>query len=370
LRNTGTFEVKAFRLRFGPDASLHFTREWLHSAHESLRSRQQPIPHPAYPTGLDYASSTKNQQIYLSALKGIVDMVFDSANVSLPPSPTNTPPTSPVSPPTTSFPVSSIPETLYLDKTRLSHIGSDAMDTTALYMFMLLFRQLVFSEPSEFSTPPSRIDQSDMIRLKREIRDIGPACLGTCFVSSKSSGIEAPPLSPQECIDIEQRRNAVQDLVLQIAKRASDLRRNKSGIVDGVPAPSSTFELVVPSPPDNSILNVAQRWAGTNMEPGSTLSVFLHKRMRDVIFEEVVSLTASWNGVGGKSISSELCPGVCAGTSMFFGANVSPTTTGHAAGMDALTDEIRRLGEKIARLAIIHLNTHLPLYESDGFLVL
>jgi hypothetical protein len=297
-------------------------------------------------------------------------MVFDSANVSLPPSPTNTPPTSPVSPPTTSFPVSSIPETLYLDKTRLSHIGSDAMDTTALYMFMLLFRQLVFSEPSEFSTPPSRIDQSDMIRLKREIRDIGPACLGTCFVSSKSSGIEAPPLSLQECIDIEQRRNAVQDLVLQIAKRASDLRRNKSGIVDGVPAPSSTFELVVPSPPDNSILNVAQRWADTNMEPGSTLSVFLHKRMRDVIFEEVVSLTASWNGVGGKSISSELCPGVCAGTSMFFGANVSPTTTGHAAGMDALTDEIRRLGEKIARLAIIHLNTHLPLYESDGFLVL
>ena len=247
------------------------------------------------------------------------------------------------------------------------------MDTTALYMFMLLFRQLVFSEPSEFSTPPSRIDQNDMIRLKREIRDIGPACLGTCFVSSKSSGIEAPPLSPQECIDIEQRRNAVQDLVLQVAKRASDLRRNKtaSGIVDGAPAgpaQSSTFELV-PSPPDNSILNVAQRWASTNMEPGSTLSVFLHKRMRDVIFEEVVSLTASWNGLGGKSISSELSPGVCAGT-MFFGANVSPTTTGHAAGMDALTDEIRRLGEKIARLAIIHLNTHLPLYESDGFLVL
>ena len=170
----------------------------------------------------------------------------------------------------------------------------------------------------------------------------------------------------------------MQDLVLQIAKRASDLRRNKttnghpaSGIVDGAaggPAQSSTFELV-PSPPDTSILNVARRWADTNMEPGSTLSVLLHKRLRDVIFEEVVSLTASWNGVGGKSISSDLCPGVCAGT-MFFGANVSPATTVHAAGMDALTDEIRRLGEKIARLAIIHLNTHLLLYESDGFLVL
>ena len=184
-------------------------------------------------------------------------------------------------------------------------------------------------------------------------------------------------MSPQECIDIEQRRNAMQDLVLQIAKRASDLRRNghlDSGIVDGAaaagPAQSSTFELVVPSPPDSGILSVAQRWADKNMQPGSTLSVLLHKRMRDVIFEEVVSLTASWNGAGGKTIGSDLCPGVCAGT-MLFGANVTPTTTTvHAAGMDALTDEIRRLGEKIARLAIIHLNTHLPLYESDGFLVL
>jgi len=175
----------------------------------------------------------------------------------------------------------------------------------------------------------------------------------------------------------------MQDLVLQIAKRASDLRGNKtpnghpdSGIVDstaaaaaGGPAQSSTFELVVPSPPDSSILSVAQRWADKNMQPGSTLSVLLHKRMRDVIFEEVVSLTASWNGAGGKPIGSDLCPGVCAGTTLF-GANVTPTTTVHAAGMDALTDEIRRLGEKIARLAIIHLNTHLPLYESEGFLVL
>ena len=279
-----------------------------------------------------------------------MDLVFDSANVLLLQSSISTPPTSSL---TSSFPISSIPETLYLDKTRLSQIACDAMGTIALYMFILLFHQLVFSEPSEFSTPPSRIDHSDMIRLKREIRDIGPSHLGTCFVSSKSSGIQAPPLSPQECIEIKQRRNAMQDLVLQIAKRASDLRRNKTAGL----AQSSTFELV-PSPPDNSILNVAQKWVDTNMEPGSALSVFLHQRMRDVIFEEVVSLTVSWNDVGGKSTSSDLYPGV------------SSTTSGHAAGMDALADEIRRLGEKIARLALIHLNTHLPLYESDGFLVL
>lgn len=36
--------------------------------------------------------------------------------------------------------------------------------------------------------------------------------------------------------------------------------------------------------------------------------------------------------------------------------------------MEALGEEIRRLGEKIARLALIHLNTHLPMYETEGFL--
>jgi hypothetical protein len=192
------------------------------------------------------------------------------------------------------------------------------------------------------------------------------------------SVIEAPPLSPQECIDFEQRRVAMQDLVLQIAKRASDLRKSKTtddypafGVVDHAtagPPQSSTFELV-PSPPDNKLLNVAERWAQKNMEPGSVLSVFLHKRMRDVVFEEVVSLTASWNGLAAKSIGADLCPGACAGTT-FFEAHVNPTTVARATGMDVLTDEIRRLGEKIARLAIIHLNTHLSLYESDGFLVL
>jgi len=185
-------------------------------------------------------------------------------------------------------------------------------------------------------------------------------------------------LSPHECIDFEQRRIVMQDLVLQIAKRASDLRRSKTtgdhlacGVDDGAiagSAQSSTFELV-PSPPDKSILNVARRWADTNMEMGSFLNVFLRKRMRDVVFEEVVWLTASWNGMAGKSMGTDLGPGPYDGTA-FSEAHLSPVTTAHAAGMDALTDEIRRVGEKIARLAIIHLNTHLSLYETDGFLVL
>ncbi|KAJ3482278.1 hypothetical protein NLJ89_g12151 [Agrocybe chaxingu] len=71
LRNTGVFEVKAFKLRFGADSSLHNTREWLHSARDSLLARKKPIPHPSYPSLLDYhlfaAFLAHKQPIFISS---------------------------------------------------------------------------------------------------------------------------------------------------------------------------------------------------------------------------------------------------------------------------------------------------------------
>ncbi|KDR82779.1 hypothetical protein GALMADRAFT_151826 [Galerina marginata CBS 339.88] len=362
LRNTGIFEVKAFKIRFGAEASLHNTREWLHSAHNALLNRAQPILHPSYPGGsLGYTDLTRNQQIFLSSLKGVVDFIFDPSNLSsLPSSPNNSPPPSPISPTATTPPASPtvmVPETLYLDKSRLSHLSSDAVDTTALYMFMLLFRQLVFSDSPDSSALGIKVDQNDMMRLKREIRDIGPACLGTCFLSASDE--EAAPPSPQESKDLEQRRNVKQDLVLQIAKRAYDIRMRASG---SPCAEASSFSLGVGDAPDPAIRSVAQRWADANMQPGSTLSVFLHNRMRDAVFDAVVCLAYPGRDAAasaGKSFSVDL-----AASGNMSETHVSPT---QAAGMESLTDEIRRLAEKTARLALIHLNTHLPLYETEGF---
>jgi len=216
-------------------------------------------------------------------------------------------------------------------------------------MFMLLFRQLVFFELSETSTSAIKVDQNDMMRLKRELRDIGPTCLGMCFF---------PPgrdQASQEYNDLQDRRNIKQDLVLQIAKRAFDMRNR--------PSSSSSFSEGMSGAPDQALLSVAQRWADVNMQPGSTLSVFLLNRMRDAVFDAVVCLAYPGREAAARAGKS-LCVDLSSSGGTMSDAQVHPT---QAAGMESLTDEIRRLAEKIARLALIHLNTHLPLYESEGF---
>jgi len=107
---------------------------------------------------------------------------------------------------------------------------------------------------------------------------------------------------------------------------------------------------------------VAQRWAEYNVHPGSALSVLLRNRLRDVLFDAVVSLAYP----GRDSTTGKILD--------FFSTGQLPTFLGTAhvgtpmAGMEALTDEIRRLAEKMSRMTLIHLNSYLPLYEMEGFL--
>lgn len=350
------FEYKSFKKRFGTGPSLHHTRAWIHNAHDALLARKQPIPHPSYPSDhLNYATLTKNQQIYLSALKGVVDLIFETSGLPQAATSSNSPPTSPINSPTASSPLLTIPETLYLDKSRLLQLGSDVNDTTALYMCILLFRQLVFSEPLgglSASSPP-KVDLEDMTRLKHEIRALGSSRLGSYFLT-------APPTDDLEISlqDNENRWNVKQDIVLQITKRANDARHRGS---QPLPALSSPVGEV----PDQRIVSVAQRWADFNMHPGSALSAMLRNRLRDVLFDGVVSIAyPGRDSTTGKMLSMDF----------FSTGQFSSTCLGTAyvgtpmAGMEPLTDEIRRLAEKISRLTLIHLNSYLPLYETEGFL--
>ena len=296
---------------------------------------------------------TKNQQIYLSVLKGVVNLVFEASCLPQAATPSNSPPTSPLNSPTASSPLPAIPETLYLDKSRLLHLGSDVDDTTALYMFMLLFRQLLFSESGLSAPDPPKVHLEDMMRLKHEIRALGSCRLGSYFLT-------VPPIDDAEISlvqDTENRRNVKQDIVLQIAKRANDARHR--GL-----QPLSALSSPVGEVPDQRIVNVAQHWAEYNMHPGSALSVMLRNRLRDVLFDAVVSLAyRGRDSTTGKILSMD-----------FFSTGQLPTSLGTAhvgtpmAGMEALTDEIRRLAEKISRVTLIHLNSYLPLYETEGFL--
>ncbi|KAJ7644106.1 T-complex protein 11-domain-containing protein [Roridomyces roridus] len=327
IRTSGQFELRSFRNR--KSCSFQNTREWLGAAHSALLDRKDPIPHPLYPsTYLRYQSLQRNQQIYLATLKGLTDLVFTSPSPAhLAPLPVATTPLSQATLPTISS-LPGYPETAYLDNARLLLLSTDAADLTALYMFLLLYRQLRFSGSTKSPSPSPRstVDEWEVVRIKREIRDIGSSRLGYSF----------------HC-EVEKWRSMKQNVVLQIAMRA----RNVS------PEPSA-----IPGVVDQSILGVAEQWADANMQHNSPLSILLRERLRDTVFNAVVA-----NAYPGRDAASGKLANIDFST---FGRTSTPLanpTLGKVAGMEAISEEIGTLAEHISRLALIHLNAYIPLYE-------
>lgn len=370
MRTSGQFELRSFKSRkSGQQGCCPFqkTREWLAAAHSSLLTRSEPIPHALYPPGyLNYHTLQKNQQIYIATLKGLTDLVFTSPSpanlISLPV------PITPLSPsqaqaqaqglgtlPTISS-LPEYPETSYLDNARILLLSTDAVDLTALYMFLLLYRQLKLSSSTDSDSPSSGLiaDEWELRRIKREIRDIGSSRLGYAFYcgstaasSADMSEADADAMEGVDTEELEKWRALKQSVVLQIAMRA------KNG------SATATTPLSV----DESLFAVAQRWADVNIQQDSALSGMLRKRLRDVVFNAVVGLAypgrdaarpnVDFSTFGSRTPSSRPSSPV---------ANVAGT------GMEALGDEISLLAENISKLALIHLNTYLPLYEVEHFL--
>jgi len=88
------------------------------------------------------------------------------------------------------------PETLYLDTGRVALLAADAADLTALYMLLMLWRQLVFWKPTggedskdgevfpRYARGTPRLDDWEVDRVKREIWEVGPRRIGSCFFFS------------------------------------------------------------------------------------------------------------------------------------------------------------------------------------------
>ena len=346
IRTSGQFELRAFRSRKGGN-SLRLTQEWLRLAHADMLARG-PTPCERYPfERLDYCALPRNQQTYLAVLRGLVDLVFD------PPPASSSPPSTPTSSPSTpiatlvatpSSRLAGYPETSYLDNTRLALLGADVADILAMHMFLLLFRQLVFSESKESLTPSQEktVHPTDLMKLKSEIRDIASARLGFFF---------SPQLKASSKEKEKDLGGIKQDIALQIAKRAKEARGRPHTSV-----PSHLFNDV----PCQQTISLAQRWADSNIQPHAPLAKMLRHRLRDIVFDLVVAMTYPGRGTTPSSFPNyPFCAKL---------ENAPQISSGSTIGMEPLTDEIGTLSEKIARVALIHLNTFLPLYEQDGFL--
>ena len=107
------------------------------------------------------------------------------------------------------------------------------------------------------------------------------------------------------------------------------------------------------------------------MQSESALSAMLHSRLRDVVFNAVLSSTYpskdASTGVRPTSPLDLSSFSSSSGAAKIVVGTAVGSAVGGASGMEPLSDEIRSLAEKISLLALIHLNAYLPLYEKEGY---
>ncbi|KAI6114404.1 T-complex protein 11-domain-containing protein [Pisolithus sp. B1] len=338
---SGQYELKAFKGRKGQGSSLDITRKWMESSHRRLLA--SPIlTHPSIPSGsFDYRNLTQTQKTYISVLKGLTDLVFD-------PPPTPAPQCSSgstVVAPSAMCPLPLYPETTYLDSARLLVLATDAADTAAMYMFLLLYRQLIFSDAGDSAVTRDRVNDAELLRLKREIRDISSSHLGHFLKYGNSDGASGG----RDCPADDKWCKIKRDIVLQVALRAKEFQGQRI-------EPIGWLEPVVDY---ERTLRLAEGWSDTHIRPNSPLSVMLKNKVRDAVFSQVIAFAFP------PSEATALGLSIHGAASL---SSSSSSSAGLASGMEPLADEIHLLAERLARLAQIHLGVYLRLYEQEDIL--
>ncbi|GJN92812.1 hypothetical protein Rhopal_005850-T1 [Rhodotorula paludigena] len=172
--------------------------------------------------------------------------------------------------------LASLPETAQLDSYRLQAFHADAVDLTVLYMLVLLFQQLA----SHKRPSPAEVDS-----LRQELW-----CIMTASTRSTSSlvgpgaaiqGIpQGPPGHGIAKLASPSWRAAMQDVLLQVAARATEVRERQD---DTKVAPPTQR----PGMPSAEMLELVKSYFDTNVKASSKLFQLLHKRLRSTL-ESVV----------------------------------------------------------------------------------
>lgn len=359
IETSGQFELKAFRRRKGQGASVELTKKWLQTAHRHMLALET-FSHPSCPSSsLSFRSLNRMLQAYLCVLKGFTDMIFD------PPTPIQSsklyvPAVCSQSAWPTASSLPGYPETTFLDSARLVTLSTDAADVTAMYMFLMLYRQLVFSNPRHSSSGQMpKVTESDLLQLKIEIRDIASCHLGYCFTRTLAEEPTAGEGSTKKTGDREWEKwqRAARDVVLQIAMRATQAQNCSRTSL------SPTDRSFIHQPPDDRMLQLAERWLDTNLRHRSSFSVVLRNRFRDAVFHRLVATTFPT-----RDVSTEKLKATSESSTSPVASTTSSPPSGTVTGLESFTDEIRTLTDKLSKLSVIHLGVYLPLYEQDGFI--
>ncbi|KAF9517278.1 hypothetical protein BS47DRAFT_1326655 [Hydnum rufescens UP504] len=337
--------------------TLDGTRRWISKHYKNVTSASSAIGQDEW-----QLRASKTLSLDRAICEGIIDLVFDPPPCSSvvaatfaeqlflpPPSPTSQPsPThlhhhhqQPQQAPKTSAP--GYPETLWLDQTRLSILSTDAADLTALYMMLLLYRQV-----AHLSSTYPRIQEWELERVKREIWELGPDRLGWHFFKG---GIGAVSVGDEEEQHAAWERG-VRDITLQLAVRAQE---TASGVNSSVATEPS-------NPPDASMLQLVEGWMHTHLQNGSGLHQLMKTKLRRALLD-VVRMTLY------TPLADVPFPPQNQSQSQTQRARATMPRLPPGNGLEPLMPEIQHLGERIAKLVAFHSRVYHLVYEASGFIM-
>jgi len=398
---------------------LTITRSWIRRAFTQLSTATRPNTINPQASASIFRSLRRSVQINITIIKAIINLIFNpklpSLSEILPESAssnTGAGTTSRVHPGSTArspCSVIEIPETLYLDVARLGIYATDAVDLTAIYMLLLLYRQLVFSETSRAGwdgrgKASRKIVEAELVKLKSEIWAIAPPRLGSCFIPEArrldclgagsrhdrdrfEDGGERRDKKERSRTrssksELERWRKGIRDVALHVAARSKDVewRAEAAGAqTSSIPRLAMQESMRPTPPPDTAMLGLVERWCESNLKFGSPLSVLLRDKLADAMLHMVMACYHNVNNLPPPSRSvpmsvsvsrdSQGAPRVAsqAGLLQYLPPDA---VVGGSMGMETLNVEMKGIAERIAKLAKIHLDIYGVMYESeDGFLV-
>ncbi|KAI0822279.1 T-complex protein 11-domain-containing protein [Trametes gibbosa] len=422
VRTSGEYEVQIFSdERHNARRTIHTTREWLGAAWKELSSgscAQSQL----------FQSSSRQTQALMAVVKATVNLIFDPPppGTSSPPSSSQSTPTTTVSetptpsssstrPSSRAHPSSSshatyytgYPETFYLDYGRFGTLHTDAADFTALYMLLMMYRQLVHSPLNREPHPRARADAvapDTLSRLKKEIWEIGPAHPGLCFMqgrrpgacslgSSRSSAAAAaaaaapapapagPSSSPASGpssrherdreAELRKWRVEIEDVALQVAMHASEPRVAGGGSLAASKANADADGERTLRAPDMQVVKFALGWTEANLRHGSPFSVLCRKRLRDRVEEAVLAIILAQHLPAQPSAPATAAgstDGPVAASAPAEPPKDSSSSSSSSSGLEPLGAEIKHISQRAAKMVEIHMNVYGELYAHPAFL--
>jgi T-complex protein 11 len=429
LRSAPDYELRTFEeKRQKGQLDLAVTQKWLQTAHIQLCAENTPVPQTS---STILQGLRRSMQINIIVIKALIDLIFvPSAPVSFSPSstpmivPTATSTSAPP-PPTPITAASSrnrnrltpyntvvhsmpgYPETLHLDHARMAIYTTDALDLTAIYMLMLLYRQLVFTETShdglfDKGRGGRKIVEAELMRLKAEIWAIAPPRLGYCFSpnwkkdgatagEASSSGDGPNPPRTTNIVNTGEKElgrwyKGVKDVALHVVARAKDaewrtaaassslsstnaraptvpVSPDSSSLSTCVPIAGSRTEIKPALAPDSQMLQLVESWCDTNLRCGSHLSILLRGRLRETMLHMVLGCYHNVNNM------PPLRSGLSSTSLPASSSTPADLLVRGGLGMEPLTAELKQMAERIAKLAKIHIDVYGAVYEQEGFLM-